>query len=73
MRVITGKVENSQVILEGDRLEDGAKVTVVVQEGDDSFGLKPADEAVLLEAVGDADRCEVTDAEDLLSHLDSEG
>jgi len=55
MPVINGKVVRGQVVLEGGTLGEGAKVTVLVREGPETFELKPDEEARLLEAIADAD------------------
>jgi phosphopantetheinyl transferase (holo-ACP synthase) len=73
MRVIHGKVVQGAVVLEGATLEDGAKVTVLVREGEETFELKPDEEARLLEAIGDADRGDLVDAKEVLRRLERKG
>jgi hypothetical protein len=66
MRVTSGKVVSGQIILEGEPLPDGAVVTVLAREADESFELDAAAEAELLLSLGEADRGELIPAEDVL-------
>ena len=70
MRVINGKVVRGSVVLDGATLEEGAKVTVLVREGEETFELKLDEEARLIEAIGDAERGELVDAKDVLRRLE---
>ncbi len=45
MKVVTGKVVNGKVVVEGASLKDGATVTVISQEGDETFELTADQEA----------------------------
>ncbi len=69
MRVATGKVIEGKVVVEGESLREGAAVTVLVPEDSETFELSPEDEAVLLEAIAEADRGEVISGEQVLSKL----
>ena len=71
--MINGKVVRGSVVLEGATLEEGAKVTVLVREGEETFELPYDEEARLLEAIGDADRGDLVDAEDVLRRLERKG
>jgi len=73
MRVINGKVVRGNVVLKGATLEDGAKVTVLVREGEECFELQPDEEARLLEAIEEADRGGLVDAKDIPRRLEPEG
>jgi hypothetical protein len=73
MKVIHGKEVGGQVVLEGATLEEGAKVTILIREGEEVFELKPDEEARLLDAIGDADRGELVDAKDVLRGLEDKG
>ncbi len=73
MKVIHGKVVGGHVVLEGAILEEGAKVTVLIREGEEVFELNPDEEARLLDAIGDADRGELVDAKDVLRGLEHKG
>jgi hypothetical protein len=45
MRIATGKVVQGKLELDGDSLEEGATVTVLVPEADESFDLTLEEEA----------------------------
>lgn len=66
MRVTSGKVVSGQIILEGEPLPDGAIVTVLARDVDESFELDAAAEADLLLSLAEADRGELIPAEDVL-------
>jgi hypothetical protein len=70
MKVITGRVVDGKIVVEGDPLTDGSKVTVLAPEGDgDTFELPPEEEALLLEAIGEIERGEGIDARKFLKQL----
>jgi hypothetical protein len=71
MRVATGKVIAGKVVIEGAPFEDGANVTVIAADDAETFELGPEDEAILLAAIGEADRGEVIDGAELLAKLGS--
>ena len=50
MKIITGRVVNESIVVEGEKLEEGTKVTVLAKEDDETFQLSPQDEAELLVA-----------------------
>jgi len=68
MRITSGKVVGGHVVFEGESLDEGSTVTVLIPEGR-TFTLSDADEAALLEAIAEADRGELLDAEDVLREL----
>ena len=68
MRITQGTVVGGRIIVEGEPLHEGAKVTVLFPE-ERSFKLSPTDEAALLSAIAEADSGEASDAEDVLSRL----
>jgi hypothetical protein len=69
MRVTTGKVIESKVVVEGLSLEEGALVTVLARESEETFLLTPEDEAELLLSIKEADRGEMFSAEEVLDSL----
>ena len=69
MRVAIGKVVDGKVIVEGTPLHEGAVVTVLSREGDETFELTPDQESELLLAIGEADRGETISAEQCLEQL----
>jgi hypothetical protein len=69
MRITPGRVVSGQIVIEGDPLPDGALVTIVSREPDESFELDAASEAELLESIAEADRGELIPAEVVLRKL----
>ena len=59
MKIATGRVVEGKVVLEGEPLAEGAVVTVVARDDDDTFDVSPDEERALLEAIAQADRGEV--------------
>lgn len=68
MRITRGKVIDGQIVVEGESLIEGAVVTVLVSD-ERTFTLSPKEEAAILEAVAEADRGDLVDAEDVLKRL----
>jgi len=66
MRVSSGKVVSGHIVLEGEPFPDGAIVTVLARDVDESFELDAAAEAELLLSLAEADRGELIPAEDVL-------
>jgi hypothetical protein len=69
VRISNGRVVSGQVVLEGEPLPDGALVTVLSREGDETFELDAAAEAEMLESLAEADRGELIPAEEVLRRL----
>jgi hypothetical protein len=69
MKVASGKVVGGKVVLDEAVFVEGATVTVLAREDDESFEVTPEMEAVLLEAIGEADRGETVSGEELLAGL----
>lgn len=70
MGIVTGKVVDGKVLVDGMTLPEGAVVTVVTREPDHGVQLTPDEEARLLEAVAEADRGDTISAEELFARLD---
>ena len=66
MRVTSGKVVAGTIVVEGEPLPDGAIVTVLARDRDESFELDAAAEAELLLSIAEADRGELISAEEVL-------
>jgi hypothetical protein len=66
VRVLRGKVVSGKVIVEGEPLEDGSTVTVLIPEPDGAFSVCEPDEEKLLESLGEAIRGETMPASDVL-------
>jgi len=58
MQVATGTVVNGKIVLEGVSLPEGAVVTVVARDADESFSLTEAQENEFLAAMAEIDRGE---------------
>ena len=69
MRVTTGKVIGGKVVVEGLPLEEGAIVTMLARESEETFRLSPEEEAELLLSIEEADRGETVSLEDVLEKL----
>ena len=69
MKVATGTVVEGKVVLEGEPLLEGAVVTVVARDDDDTFNVSPEEERALLEAITQADRGQVVSWEELREQL----
>jgi hypothetical protein len=69
MLITTGKVNNGVVHVDSKDLPDGATVTLLVQEGDETFELDASQERELLAAIAEADRGELISATELLKQL----
>ena len=70
MRVVSGKVVDGKVVVEGDPLEEGAMVTVLAQEDEEDFELTAEQEALLFKAIEEADQGDFIDGDQLLKELD---
>jgi hypothetical protein len=69
MVITSGRVVGGKIVVEGDPLPEGATVTVLTREGDESFVLDAAAEAELIESIAEADRGDVVPADDVLRAL----
>ena len=69
MRITPGRVVSGQIVVEGEPLPDGALVTVLSREADETFELDADAEAELLESLAEADRGELIPAEQVLARL----
>lgn len=69
MKVSTGRVVSGKVVLEGEPLAEGAVVTVVARDDDDSFDVSQEEERALLDAIAQADRGQVVSWEVLREQL----
>ncbi len=69
MKIATGKVVGGKVVVDGAPLEEGASVTVLARDDENSFTLSPEEEAELLLSIAEADRGETISAEELLAKV----
>jgi len=70
MRIASGKVVDGRVELDAE-LPEGASVTVLALEGDETFEADAETEKMLLEAIAQCDRGQTSPMTDLLSELRS--
>ena len=70
MQIASGKVVNGRVVVEAD-LPEGAEVTLLALDGEETFVVDAELEAVLLESIAQGERGETIPAEELLRELRS--
>jgi hypothetical protein len=70
MRIAPGKVVDGRVELDAE-LPEGASVTVLALEGDETFEADAETEQILLKAIAQCDKGQTTPMADLLSELRS--
>lgn len=68
MRIAQGKVVDGRVIVDGEPLGEGTSVTVLAPD-ETTFTLREEAEAALLEAIAEADRGGLLDADEALNDL----
>ena len=68
MRIASGKVVGGRVELDGE-LPEGASVTVLAREGDETFEADPETEKMLLEAIAQCERGDTIAMTHLLGEL----
>ena len=69
MRISTGKVISGKVVVEGEPLEEGATVTVIAPENNETFELSPEEEERLLASLAEAGSGRTISASELLRDL----
>jgi hypothetical protein len=69
MRITTGRVRHGAIEIDAKDLPEGATVTVLAAEGDEGFELTPAEEALLLAAIEEAERGDSISASQLLRRI----
>ena len=70
MRIITGTVRDGRIVVEDKSLREGEKVTVLAQEGAETFTVSPEEKRFLLESIAQAKRGEFVDTDELMRELD---
>jgi hypothetical protein len=68
MRITKGKVVGGQIIVEGDPLDEGSNVTILVSD-EGAFTLNSEDETALLQAIAEADRGDLVDGDDVINKI----
>lgn len=69
-QIASGKVVNGRVVVDGD-LPEGADVTLLALDGEETFEVDAELEAVLLESIAQGERGETISATDFLRELRS--
>jgi len=70
MRIASGKVVHGQIVYEGE-LPEGADVTLITREEEETFEVSPELHAVLLESIAQCERGETISADELLREMRS--
>lgn len=73
MRVASGRVIDGRVDLLGAELPEGASVTVLLPEGDETFEVDEETEKMLLESIAQCDRGQTVPFESVLAELRRRG
>ena len=68
MRITKGKVVGGRVIVEGEPLNEGSTVTVLISD-ESTFKLSDEDEIALLQAMAEADRGDLVDGDDVIRSI----
>jgi hypothetical protein len=68
MQIASGKVVNGHVVVEAE-LPEGAQVTLIALDGEETFDVTPELKAVLLESIAQADRGDTISGNQLLQEL----
>ncbi|MCG3133000.1 MAG: hypothetical protein HMLKMBBP_00086 [Planctomycetes bacterium] len=69
MRIVSGRVIDGKVVVEGATLDEGTTVTIMTPEDDETFELGAEDEAALLASIAEAERGQVVPAQTVLDRL----
>ena len=69
MQLATGTVIGGKVVFEGEPLAEGAVVTILAREADETFEVPPELEAELLASIAEADRGDTITADALVERL----
>ena len=69
MRIASGKVVSGKVVVDGEPLAEGATVTVLAPDDDETFGLIPEEESLLLASIREAEQGRVVEASAVLRAL----
>jgi hypothetical protein len=65
VKIASGKVVHGQIVYEGD-LPEGADITLIAREDEETFEVSPELRAVLLESIAQCERGETISADELL-------
>jgi hypothetical protein len=68
MRIASGRVIDGRVIYEGE-LPEGAEVTLLAHEAEETFEVTPELKAVLLQSIAECERGETISADELIREM----
>ena len=68
MRITKGKVVGGHVIVEGEPLDEGSTVTVLISD-ERNFTLSDEEEAALLQSIDEADQDDLVDGNDVIQNI----
>jgi hypothetical protein len=68
MRIASGRVIDGRVIYEGE-LPEGAEVTLLAHEAEETFEVTPELKAVLLQSIAECERGETITADELIREM----
>ena len=69
MQLATGTFIGGNIVFEGEPLAEGAVVTILAREADETFEVPPELEAELLASIAEADRGDTIIADALVARL----
>jgi len=69
MQLATGTVVNGKIVVEGEPLPEGAAVTILARDADETFEVPAELEAELAESMAEADRGETMSADELIARM----
>ncbi len=69
MKLATGRVVGGKVVIEGEPLQEGATVTVLAHEDNETFELGPQEEAELLHAIEQVKNGKFVDGDEFFGRL----
>ena len=69
MQLATGTFIGGNIVFEGEPLAEGAVVTILAREADETFEVPPELEAELLASIAEADRGDTITADALVERL----
>lgn len=68
MQIASGKVVAGQIVVEAE-LPEGADVTLIALDGEETFEVSPELEVIIIESIAQGRRGEVISGDDLLREL----
>jgi hypothetical protein len=72
MKVMTGTVVEGKIVVDGEPLTDGSKVTVIAPDDEETFELSPHEEAEILIAISEIEQGKGVEGRRFLEELERE-